>query len=375
VGVAVIDTGVDGGLPDFRGDDGSSRVIASAVTNPNAKTVGDSYGHGTHVAGIIAGDGTERGADDPTEGRYVGIAPGANIISVKASDEAGDATVLDVIYGLQFVVDHKDDYNIRVVNLSLASSRAQSYKTDPLDAAVESAYFHGILPVVAAGNRGPDKDAVDYAPANDPYALTVGAVDDQGTKSIKDDKWASWSSRGTTQDGFAKPEIAAPGSHIVSTLARGSKFGRLCPSCVVDGKYIAAGGTSMAAPIAAGVAALVIQLHPDWTPDQLKTALIRSGRDLPGPIAEVNALAALPFNGRGGANAGLEPNELVDAATGGIDYTRSTWSRSTWSSAADALQTGWSRSTWSCACGSGDGDVSTARSTWSRSTWSTSWGL
>jgi serine protease AprX len=269
----------------------------------------------------------------------------------------------------------KASYNIRVVNLSLESGKAQSYETDPLDAAVESAYFHGILPVVAAGNRGRDHDAVDYAPANDPYALTVGAVDDQGTKSVRDDTWASWSSRGVTEDGVAKPESAAPGSHIVSTLARGSKFGRMCPSCVVDGRYIAAGGTSMAAPIAAGVAALVLQLHPDWTPDQVKTALIESGRDLPGPIAEVNALAALPSHGHGGANAGLTPNALVDAVTGDIDYTRSTWSRSTWSSAADALRTGWSRSTWSCTCGDDGDGVTTARSTWSRSTWSTSWSL
>src|SRR5215213_1163163 len=130
VGVAVIDTGIAGGLPDFRVSafNGDSRVIASAVTNPDAKTAGDSYGHGTHVAGILAGNSWNRASADPVQGRYVGVAPDANLVSVKASDDAGNATVLDVIYGLQFVVDHKDDLNIRVVNLSLQSTNPQSYK-------------------------------------------------------------------------------------------------------------------------------------------------------------------------------------------------------------------------------------------------------
>src|SRR3712207_1943919 len=110
VGVAVIDTGIAGDLPDFRvsAENRESRVIASAVTNPDAKTAGDPYGHGTHVAGIIGGNGWNRSSLDLMRGRYVGVAPEANLISVKASDDEGNATVLDVIYGLQFVVDHKD---------------------------------------------------------------------------------------------------------------------------------------------------------------------------------------------------------------------------------------------------------------------------
>ena len=154
VGVAVIDTGIDGSLPDFAGADGTSRVIASAVTNHDATTADDTYGHGTHVAGIIAGDGTRRPAGDPVAGKYVGIAPDANLIAIKAADDDGRGTILDAIYGLQFAVDHQAEYNIRVVNLSLSSTEAQSYSLDPLDAAVESAYFHGILVVAAAGNRG-----------------------------------------------------------------------------------------------------------------------------------------------------------------------------------------------------------------------------
>ena len=210
-------------MPDFRSPgSSSSRVIANAVTNPDARTPGDAYGHGTHVAGIIAGNGWARSSSDPLRGKYVGIAPDANLISVKVSDDTGDASVLDVIYGLQFVVDNKAAYNIRVVNLSLESTTVGSYKTDPLDAAVEAAWFKGIVVVTAAGNRGSAADAVSRAPGNDPYVITVGAYDDQASNADGDDSRPSWSSRGITADGFAKPEIHAPGSGIVSTLAPNS---------------------------------------------------------------------------------------------------------------------------------------------------------
>jgi serine protease AprX len=111
------------------------------VTNPSATTSNDTYGHGTHVAGIVAGNGNNRPAGDPLHGKYIGVAPDADLISIKASDDQGNATVMDVINGIQFAVDHAADYNIRVNNLSLESAEAQSYKTDPLDAAVESAWM------------------------------------------------------------------------------------------------------------------------------------------------------------------------------------------------------------------------------------------
>ena len=144
------------------------------------------------------------------------------------SDEAGSTTILDVIYGIQFAVDNKDRLGIRVINLSLESTVAQSYRTDPLDAAAEAAWFSGIVVVAAAGNRGTAGDAVGYAPGNDPYVISVGAVDDRGTKDTKDDLIPTWSSRGVTQDGFAKPDIYAPGARIVSSLSPGSAFSRMC---------------------------------------------------------------------------------------------------------------------------------------------------
>ena len=284
VGVAVVDTGIAGGLPDFRrsSTDSRSRVIASVVVNPNARNAGDAYGHGTHVAGLIAGNGNNRPYWDPLDGDYVGAAPDANLISIKIADGNGNASLIDVIDGIQFAVEHKADYNIRVLNLSLNSSVAESYKTDPLDAAVEEAWFSGIVVVTAAGNAGTAGDAVSYSPANDPYVITVGAVDDRGSDWTGDDQLASWSSRGTTQDGLHKPEILAPGSQLVSTMSPGSAYTAMCPTCMVGTEYMRLGGTSMSAAVVSGVVADILENRPSWTPDQVKGALMNTARDVPG---------------------------------------------------------------------------------------------
>jgi serine protease AprX len=388
VGVAVVDTGIAGDLPDFRVSsiDKRSRVIGSAVVHPDATTATDRYGHGTHVAGIIAGDSRNRDDGDPLKGKYMGVAPKANLVSIKVSDDEGNATVLDVIAGIQFAVDHKLEYNIRVLNLSLESTSAESYKTDPLDAAVEAAWFKGIFVVAAAGNRGPGGDAVEHAPGNDPFIVTVGAVDDNGTKEIADDVPTSWSSRGTTQDGFAKPDIYAPGAKIVSNLAPKSKYTELCGECVSDGgEYIRAGGTSMAAPVVAGAAALGFQLDPTLSPNRAKALLRDSDRPLTDTVDELSLVdAARRFSTDGGrlANQGLEPNTYINPATGEIDYSRSSWSRSSWSEAGELLRSSWSRSSWSMAQPSAEEVAAAAadptrsswsRSSWSRSSWSTSW--
>ena len=236
IGVAVIDTGIDDASPDFHTSqtDAGSRVVDTAVINPNATTAGDGYGHGTLVAGILAGDSGNRASSDPLFGKYAGAAPDAKLIAIKIADEQGNASVLDAINGIQFAVEHRAEDNVRVINLSFQAETPQSSTTDPLDAAVESAWLHGIVVVAAAGNRGTAPDAVSYAPGNDPYVITVGGVDDKGTKNTKDDLLATWSSRGVTQDGFAKPEISAPGAHIVANLAAGSAFTQLCPGCIRD---------------------------------------------------------------------------------------------------------------------------------------------
>ncbi len=372
VGVAVIDTGIDGSLPDFQASNGpASRVVETAVTNPDATTATDNYGHGTVVAGIIAGDGNNLDPGNPLKGQYVGVAPHANLISIKASDDKGNANVLDVIYGLQFAIDHQQDYNIRVVNMSLDSRTPQSYTTDPLDAAVEAAWNHGIVVVVAAGNRGSGGSAVDFAPANDPYAITVGAVDENGSSNPANDTIASWSSQGTTQDGFQKPDVYAPGAHIVSVLAPNSAFADMCPACEVGGAYIRTSGTSMATPMISGLVADLLQAHPDWTPDQVKGALTDPNVSSNAAIQEVDATQADALSTPSDANQGLTPNSLIDPSTGGIDYSRSSWSRSSWSTASGSLSADFARSSWSCACSLTDtGSVDSSRSSWSRSSWS-----
>jgi serine protease AprX len=364
VGVAVLDTGIAGSLPDFKAADGSSRVIASAVTNPDATTAEDRYGHGTHVAGLVAGDGRGLGTADARYGRYMGTAPAANLISVKVSDDHGNATLIDVIAGLQFVVDHRGEYGIRVVNLSLDSTVAGSYRTDPLDAAAEAAWRHGIVVVAAAGNLGTAPDAVSYAPANDPYVITVGAVDEQGTAAVTDDTIPTWSSRGRTQDGFAKPDVLAPGAHIVGPLAPGSDFAALCPTCVVDGGYIRLSGTSMAAPIVAGVVADVLSVHPGWTPDQVKGALSlqRSGE-----VAADLAVLAPPTIRK--ANIGLAPSTLL-TPSGDIDYTRASWGRASWTAAVGDLRASWGRASWGCDCAGLTAGTGLTRASWGRASWS-----
>ncbi|MFZ0972724.1 MAG: S8 family peptidase [Solirubrobacteraceae bacterium] len=361
VGVAVVDTGVDGALPDFASKDhGNSRVVASAVANTDATTATDSYGHGTDVAGIIAGNGDNRSAGDPLYGHYIGVAPNANLVSIKVSDETGKATVLDVIYGLQFAVEHQSQFNIRVINLSLSSTTPQSYKTDPLDAAVESAWMHGMVVVAAAGNDGDTTGAVQYAPANDPYVITVGGVDENGSASPANDTIASWSSLGTTQDGLHKPDVYAPGAHIVSVLAPNSYFANTCPTCIVgNGQYIQTSGTSMAAPAISGLVADLLQIHPNWTPDQVKGALTSPAVTENSSFQEPNAVKAALLWNPPVADQGLTPSSLIDSTTGNINYNLSSWNLSSWNRAKGPLRAGYALSSWNCdnctASGSGAG--------------------
>jgi serine protease AprX len=320
VGVAVIDSGVNGDMPDFRNADGNSRITANVIANPDATRPGDDVGHGTHVAGIIAGNSFNRDVADPAHGAYVGIAPEADLVAIKTADDDGDSTALDVITALQFVVDHKDDLNIRVVNLSVSSDTPASYRDDPLDAAVEFAWHAGIVVVAAAGNRGAATDAVQYAPGNDPYVISVGATDEVGTLDPGDDVTASYSSRGVTEDGDAKPDLLAPGAGIVAPLAMGSAFQALCPQCVIGADYLRMGGTSMSAPVVAGAAALLLQARPELNPDEVKALLLANTSAPAGgpPLGTAAAFAVLAGStvtttgpSRLNGNLGLHPGTAV----------------------------------------------------------------
>src|ERR1051325_85968 len=211
IGVAVVDSGINSNS-DFYTSAGSNRQIADVrFNNDYNQTATDGYGHGTHVASIVGGNGSGSG------GKYIGVAPMINIINVKVSNDDGSARMQDVVAGLQWVLQNKSTYNIRVVNLSLNSSVAESYNTSPLDAAVEILWFNQIVVVVSAGNKG---SGAIYPPANDPFVITVGATDDKNTSNLSDDVMASFSAYGTTSDGFAKPDLVAPGTNIVARLIR-----------------------------------------------------------------------------------------------------------------------------------------------------------
>ena len=317
VTVAVIDSGINRGS-DFRGR------LVRAPNFSGEKSAKDRNGHGTWVAGIIAGN-------DP-KGRYVGIAPGADLLDVKVADKDGSAYVGDAIEALQWVVANKDDYDIGVVNISMNSAIPDSYLKDPLSAAVEQAWFHGIVVVVSAGNLGAGSFAVDHAPGNDPYVITVGAFDDRGTADRADDVLADWSSRGVTADGYAKPEVTAPGVDIVSTSGgKRTYLAKEFPESIVDRRYMRLTGTSASAAVVSGTVALMLEEDPALTPDEVKFRVRATGVPLPGSDASaVDAFEATFTTIEGAANGEALPNEFIDPETGMIMEDSILWRRILW---------------------------------------------
>jgi serine protease AprX len=293
------------------------------------------------VAGIVGG----RARPDRDDGRYVGVAPDVALIDVDVSGEDGSARISQVIAGIEWVVEHRDAYRIRVLNISLLSAAAESYRTSLLDAAVELAWLKGIVVVVAAGNGGPETAL--FPPANDPFALVVGATDDQGTLSPDDDRPVWFSSYGRTQDGVARPDLVAPGRRIVSVLSdRDAPLARRFPDRVVDGRYIRLSGTSAAAPVVSGVVAQLLQLRPALMPDQVKWLLLRTARPVPGAGTGAGYPQAAAAAGYAGAvepaNRGLAPNEYVaragcaasPAACAGVDWGSVSWDSVSWDAVA-----------------------------------------
>ena len=278
IGIAVIDTGV----ADVPGLKNSLVPITDTVTGVTDDCINfsgesgcdDGYGHGTFVAGIAAGDGKGSG------GNWAGIAPDADIISVKLAGADGAADVSTLLAALQWIVSHADDYNIRVINLSLGTDSPQPYLIDPLNFAVERAWNAGIVVVVAASNRGPGPATITK-PADDPWVITVGAIDDRGTMDTSDDLVPDFSARGPSlSDNIAKPDLVAPGAHMVSLRAPGSAIDTNFPT-VIDNHYRQGSGTSFATPAVAGAVALLLEKDPSLTPDEVKYALMASATPTP----------------------------------------------------------------------------------------------
>src|SRR5215216_2523518 len=261
VTVAVVDSGI------YKTKDISGRIKVNVNFNRAYHDGVDRYGHGTFVAGIIAGNGNR------SNGKYIGVAPKATLLNVRIADDQGMMYESDVIDSLQWVYNNKDKYQIRVVNLSLNATVAQSYHTSPLDAAVEVLWFNGIVVVASAGNNG---NSTLYPPANDPFVITVGATDDKGTVTTADDTIATFSAYGVSESGSPKPELVAPGRMIVGLLPENDKLsmGREHPSNRVDTTYFKMSGTSVSAPMVTGAVAILLQDEPTLTPDQVKYRLM-----------------------------------------------------------------------------------------------------
>jgi subtilisin family serine protease len=287
IGIAIIDSGVTSWHDDLTRGSVSKRYpygdqrIAKFVDFVHYRTQPyDDNGHGTHIAGIVAGNGYD------SRGEKMGIAPNASLVSLKVLDENGQGTISNIIAALDWVVLNHATYNIRVVNLSAGAQVHESYWTDPLTLAAKRVTDLGITVVTAAGNQGTNAaGALQYggivAPANAPWVLTVGASSTEGTLTRSDDVMAGYSSAGPTPgDYLAKPDLVAPGTGTVSLAAQGSTLMAAKPASLIGGTppagvmpYLSLSGTSMAAPVVTGTVALMLQADPSLTPNLIKAIL------------------------------------------------------------------------------------------------------
>jgi serine protease AprX len=350
--IAIVDSGIQADRADFAG-----RVVADVnlSTLPNNTTPGDGRGHGTFVAGIAAG----------AAAGYAGAAPSANLASIDVMNDAGIARTSDVIAACQWILAHKDKYNIRVANFSMHSGTPSNFTWDPLDRAVEKLWFNGVTVVTAAGNYGTPTgpSRVKYAPGNDPFVITVGAVDMHGTIGYGDDTAAPWSAYGYTYDGFWKPEISAPGRYMVGPIPPNSTLAAEKAANITAPGYIQLSGTSFAAPAVAGAAAQILARHPSFTPDQVKGALMGTAHQAPlaAPgslgLGELDASAAASVDDPANPNKALEQYLMPDPAGGSAPVFDSV----AWGDAI-AANVAWNAVAWS--------DVSWSAVAWGDVAWS-----
>ena len=266
IGIAVLDTGI-WNHPDFI--NGSSRIVAFKDILYDRKTAYDDNGHGTHVCGILGGNGVS------SYGKYIGVAPECNIILVKVLDRKGNGNILDVIKGLKWVLENKRKYNIRILNISVGTpARKELDEDSQLVQAVNEVWDAGIIVVVAAGNNGPIPQTIG-APGNSRKVITVGASDDFLLVEMDGNKIKDYSSRGPTRECIIKPDIVAPGSNIVS--CNGMKTGS-------NGMYSVKSGTSMATPAVSGAVALLLSVYPRMTGRDVKVRLKNSAVDCGFPM-------------------------------------------------------------------------------------------
>jgi serine protease AprX len=406
VDIALVDSGVApvNGLT-YPGKVINGPDLSFEANDPNLRYI-DTYGHGTHLAGIMAGkdDAVVTCCDRANHDDFMGIAPNARIVSIKVANARGSTDVSQVLAAIDWVVQHRNDngMNIRVLNLSFGTDGIQDYTIDPLTFAAEVAWRHGIVVVVAAGNTGFGSAKLNN-PAYDPFVIAVGADDNVGTYDTADDVVPGWSARG---DATRHPDLVAPGKSIASLRAPGSTLDNQYPSARVGSRFFRGSGTSQSAAVVSGAAALLIQQRPELTPDQVKALLIQGAT--PMPLADTVAQGAGVLNiresrtratpiavqtftpatgigsleaARGSGHVGIDENQLTGeqdifgtayngvswstASLAGVSWSGGSWNGNEWSGVS------WSGVSWSGVSWSG---VSWSGVSWSGVSWSSvSW--
>jgi serine protease AprX len=365
--IAIVDSGIDASLPDFAG---RSVKQVNFVSSGKTNSASDGRGHGSFVAGIAAG--SARG--------YAGVAPNAPLVSLDVMDDSGSGRTSDVIAATEWIFENHAAHDIKVVNYSLHGGGAARFNDDPLNKAVSKLWHAGVTVVAAAGNYGKDgaPSGVLFAPGNNPFVITVGAIDIGGTAKTSDDDRAPWSAYGRTQDGFWKPEICAPGRLMVGPIPMSSTLAVQKRDKIKSPGYVELSGTSFAAPVITGIVAQIIARNPDMTPDQIKGAVMRRARAVPRAennscgVGQVNAVrAVLNATKASNPNAALNRFLTTDAATGltvfdAVSWTDVSKSNVSWD-AVSWTDVSWSDVSWDAVSWS---DVSWTDVSWSDVSWS-----
>jgi serine protease AprX len=367
--IAIVDSGIDSSLPDF-----GSRVIDSVnlSTLPDAQTPDDQYGHGTFVAGIAAGSAPG----------YTGASPDANLVSVKVMGPNGMGLTSDIINAAQWILDNQQKDNIKVANFSLNSTISAPFYDDPLDAAVEQLWFHGITVVTSSGNYGNadgSASGVQFSPGDDPFVITVGSADLNATATTSDDTVPWWSAWGDTGDAFAKPELSAPGRYQVGPVPADATLATERPENVVAPNYMQLSGTSFATAVVSGTVADMLARNPGLTPDQIKGALMLSATPmdpsagLSGGVGELSAAGAvavqnppnpnLALDGFVNSNNGtsqFDPTAWFTAVASDASWNDASWNDASWNDAS------WNDASWNDASWN---DASWNDASWNDASW------
>ncbi|MQA99294.1 MAG: S8 family serine peptidase [Actinobacteria bacterium] len=394
VDVALIDSGVApvDGMPASNVVNGADLSFESQAENLRYL---DTYGHGTHLAGIIAGrDGSVSNERDPSD--FMGVAPDSRIVNVKVAAHSGATDVSQVLAAIDWVVQHRNDngMNIRVLNLAYGTDGEQDYRLDPLTFAAEAAWNHGIVVVVAAGNSQFGSARMNN-PAYDPYVLAVGADDTKGTRGVDDDEVPTWSARG---DGIRNPDVIAPGKSVASLRVGGSLIDQQHPGGRVNDRLFRGSGTSQAAAVVAGAAALLLDQRPELSPDQVKALLKDTASPLPGtdpsaqggglidlkaatrsptPAATQDWASATGLGSLEGARGSLHvttddgqtvegEHDIMGAPWDAASWSAASWSGNAWNGGA------WNSNEWAggCWCAASWSGNAWEAASWSAASWS-----